>query len=158
VKVEPTHVEAFSVSAALPVLVAVAVFLSSVTACTFKAERRRIPAEVEATIGTVSEDIAEERYNKIYREASDLWRQAASEEQSAEVFKKLKSRLGKVESRALHSAIEQNNSSGPLKGRAFIVTYQTKFERGEGMETFTLVAKDNQWLLARYFVNSTALN
>lgn len=125
--------------------------------CSFKADRRTIPPEVEATIGTVSDDIAQERYEKIYNEASDLWRSAASPEQSAEVFKTLRAKLGKVENRALHSATEQNNSSGPLKGRAFIVIYQTKFERGEGMETFTLVEKDNKWLLARYFVSSTAL-
>ena len=42
----------------------------------------------------------------------------------------------------LQSATEQQNSGGPLKGRAFIVTYQTKFQNGEGMETFTLVERD----------------
>jgi hypothetical protein len=54
-------------------------------------------------------------------------------------------------------ATEQHNSGGSLKGDAFIITYQTKFEKGPGMETFTLVKRDNRWLLARYFVNSTAL-
>lgn len=132
--------------------------LSVDSGCSFRAERRSVPAEVEAVIGTVSDDIANEKYEKIYNEASDQWRGAATLEQSAEVFKRLKSKLGKVENRTLHSATEQNNSGGSLKGRAFIVTYQTKFERGEGMETFTLIEKDGKWLLARYFVNSTALN
>jgi len=126
--------------------------------CTFKAERRSLPSEVEAVIGTVSDDIANDRYEKIYNEASDQWRGAATLEQSIEVFKRLKSKLGKVENRSLHSATEENNSGGALKGHAFIVTYQTKFERGEGMETFTLMENDGKWLLARYFVNSTALN
>ena len=125
--------------------------------CSFKSERRSIPPEVEATIGTVSDDIAHEQYEKIYNEASDLWREAATLEQSTEVFKKLNTKLGKVQNRTLHTATEQNNSGGPLRGRAYIVSYQTKFERGEGMETFTLVEKEHQWLLARYFVNSTAL-
>ncbi len=128
------------------------------TACTFTGERRSIPPDVEAVIGTVSDDITNERYEKIYNEGSDLWRGAATVEQSAEIFKRLKTKLGKVENRSLYSATEQNNSGGPLKGRAFIVTYQTKFERGEGMETFTLIQRDGKWLLARYFVNSTALN
>ncbi len=132
--------------------------LSIYSACTFKVDRRTIPPEVEAVIGTVSDDIANEKYEKIYNEASDQWRGAATLEQSAEVFKRLKTKLGKVENRSLHSATEQNNSGGPLKGRAFIVTYRTQFERGEGMETFTIVEKDGRWLLARYFVNSTALN
>lgn len=125
--------------------------------CALKPERRSIPPEVEATIGSVSDDIAQERYDKIYAEASDLWRSAATPEQSAETFKTLRTKLGKVENRVLYSATEQNNSGGPLKGRAFIIVYQTKFERGEGMETFTLVERNNQWQLARYFVSSMAL-
>jgi hypothetical protein len=73
------------------------------------------------------------------------------------VFRRLHDKLGKVENRALHSATEQTNSGGALKGHAFIIIYQTKFEHGEGMETFTLVERDGKWLLAGYFVNSTAL-
>lgn len=126
-------------------------------ACGLQSERRSIPAEVEAAINAVSEDIATDRYEKIYNEASELWRQDASLEQSISAFKTLKTKLGKVEDRAVHSATEQHNSGGALKGDAFIITYQTRFEKGPGMETFTLVKRDNRWLLARYFVNSTAL-
>ena len=136
----------------------VATFMLLGASCTFNAERRGIPSEVEAAIGTITADIAQERYEKIYNEASDLWREAVSLDRSNEVFRTLHSKLGKVENRALHSATEQTNSGGPLQGHAFIVIYQTKFERGEGMETFTLIEKDHKWLLARYFVSSTALN
>ncbi len=142
---------------ALPSAVIIGALLAPGAGCNFKASRAGLPAEVEAAIGTVSDDIAQERLERIYTEGSDLWRQAATLEQSTEVFKRLRSKLGKVENRTLHSATEQNNSGGPLKGRAFIVIYQTKFERGEGMETFTLVEKNQKWLLARYFVNSTSL-
>jgi hypothetical protein len=135
----------------------VALFSLSATACGLKTERRSIPAEVNAAINAVSEDIATDRYEKVYNEASELWRQDASLEQSISAFKTLKTKLGKVENRTVHSATEQHNSGGPLKGDAFIITYQTKFEKGPGMETFTLVKRDNSWLLARYFVNSTAL-
>ncbi len=126
-------------------------------ACAANREHRRIPPEVESTIGTISEEIAAERYDKIYNEASELWRQDTTLEQSIETFKTLRTKLGLVENRMLQSATEQQNSSGPLKGRAYIVTYRTKFQNGEGMETFTLVERDGRWLLARYFVNSTAL-
>ncbi len=125
--------------------------------CERNTERGRIPNEVETVISTVGDDIAQERYEKIYNEASNLWRQDATLEQSNEVFKTLRAKLGKPESRSVHSAIEQQNSGGALKGHAFIVSYQTKFERGEGMETFTLLEQNGRWLLARYFVNSTAL-
>jgi len=137
---------------ALILLVAVMSF-----ACASNPERRRVPPEVESAIGTISEEIAAERYDKIYNEASELWRQDATLEQSIAAFKTLRTKLGLVENRMLQSATEQQNSSGPLKGRAYIVTYRTKFQNGEGMETFTLVERDGRWLLARYFVNSTAL-
>ena len=130
--------------------------LSAIT-CGLETERRSVPAEVEAAINAVTEDIATERYEKIYNEASELWRQDVTLEQSVSSFKTLKTKLGKVESRTIHSATEQHNSGGPLKGDAFIITYQTRFEKATGMETFTLVKRDNHWLLARYFVNSTAL-
>lgn len=126
-------------------------------ACGISTERRGIPPEIETVIATLSDDIATDHYEKIYNEASDLWRKDSTLEQSISVFKTLRTKLGKVESRRLHSATEQQNSGGPLKGRAFIITYQTKFEKGDGMETFTLVEQDRRWLLARYFVSSTSL-
>jgi len=132
--------------------------LSVLVGCGLNSQRNRLPSEVDSAINNVAEDIAQERYDKIYDEASELWRQDISKEQSAEVFKTLRARLGKVENRALHSATEQQNSGGALKGNVYIVAYQTKFELGEGMETYTLVERNGHWLLARYLVNSTALN
>jgi hypothetical protein len=120
-------------------------------------ERRTIPPEVESTINSVSDDIKAERYEKIYTEAGDLWRQDATLEDSVTTFKTLRTKLGEVENRTLQSATEQENSGGPLKGRAFIITYRTKFQHSEGMETFTLIARNGRWHLARYFVSSTAL-
>lgn len=125
--------------------------------CRPATERRSLPVEVEEVIATVSDDIAAERYDKVYNEASDLWRRDSTAEQSAEVFKTLRTKLGKVTNRNVQSAIQQSNSGGTLKGNAYIVTYQTKFERGDGMETFTLIEQNGRWLLARYFVNSTEL-
>lgn len=126
-------------------------------ACGLQTERRGVPADVEAAIGTISDEIAAERYDKVYRDAAELFRQDATLEQSAATLKTLRSKLGPVENRTLQSATEQQNSGGPLKGRAYIVNYQTKFQNGEGMESFTLIERDGHWLLARYFVNSTAL-
>ena len=154
---EGTVIQIQAAPSVLFALVMIAALLSPASGCTFKATRQGIPPEVEAAIGTVSEDITQQRYEKIYNEASDLWREAATLEQSTATLKTLETKLGKVENRTVYSATEQNNSGGPLRGRAFVVTYQTKFERGDGMETFTLVERDNKWLLARYFVNSMAL-
>lgn len=122
-------------------------------ACTLKANRGGIPTPAQATIDTVSADIAEGRYEKIYTEAAEEWRQANTPEQANATFKTLKDKLGSVTSRSFHSATEQDTTNG----HSFVITYKTSFERADGMETFTLVERDHRWLLARYFVNSDAL-
>lgn len=128
-----------------------------VVGCGTNQQRRSLPPEVESTINSLSDEIAAERYEKIYNDAAELWRQDATLEQSTATFKTLRTKLGPLEGRTLQSATEQDNSGGPLKGRAFILAYRSKFQNGEGMETFTLVERNGRWLLARYFVNSTAL-
>ena len=129
----------------------------TISACSRDGESNRVPTEVQEVVASIGDNIAQERYEQIYNESSKLWKQATTLEQSNETFKTLRAKLGKVESRSLHSATEQQNSGGALKGHVFILTYETRFERGEGMETFTLVEENGHWLLARYFVNSTAL-
>ena len=126
-------------------------------ACQQETERGRVPSEVQEVVASVGENIAQERYEEIYNESSDLWKKEVTLEQSNEVFKTLRTKLGKVESRTLHSATEQQNSGGVLKGHVYILSYQTRFEQGEAMETFTLIEDNGRWLLARYLVNSTAL-
>ena len=129
----------------------------TVSACRGDLEHARVPSEVLEVVDNVGDQIAQERYEQIYNESSDLWKNDVTLEQSNEVFKTLRTKLGKVETRALHSATEQQNSGGALKGHVFILSYQTRFERGAGMETFTLIEDNGHWLLARYFVNSLAL-
>ena len=139
------------------ILLIIALLIFAASACTQSAERGRVPSEVQEVVAHVGEQIAQERYEQVYNESSDLWKKDVSLEQSNQVFKTLREKLGRVETRTLHEATEQQNSGGPLKGHVFILRYQTKFERGEGMETFTLIEDNGRWLLARYLVNSTAL-
>lgn len=108
-------------------------------------------------VTNIGSNLDQERYEQIYNESSDLWKRDVTLEQSNDVFKTLRSKLGKVETRALNAANEQQNSGGPLKGHVFILSYETRFERGSGMETFTLIEHEGQWRLARYLVNSTEL-
>jgi hypothetical protein len=134
------------------------VLLSAIAfACGINNQRERVPAEVEEAVANIANNLDQERYEQIYNDSSDLWKQSVTLEQSNEVFKTLRAKLGKVETRSLNSANEQQNSGGPLKGHAFILSYETRFERGAGMETFTLIEENGRWLLARYLVNSTDL-
>lgn len=129
----------------------------TVAACRPDAGRPRVPGEVEEVVTNVSELIAQERYEQIYNESSELWKRDVTLEQSNEAFKTLRTKLGKAESRTLNMATEQENSGGALKGHVFILSYETHFELGDGMENFTIIKENGRWLLARYFVNSTAL-
>jgi Protein of unknown function (DUF4019) len=135
----------------------VTVILVGVNACVLRPNSRGVPAAVDLAVSDVSDDIAHERYEKIYNEAAPEWRQAATLDQSIAIFKKVQTKLGSVQNRTLHSASEQDTASGRPPGHVFVLTYRTHFERSEGMETFTLVEHDGHWLLVRYFVNSTAL-
>jgi hypothetical protein len=126
-------------------------------ACGINNQRPRVPSEVNEVVTSIGNNIDQEQYEQIYNDSSDLWKKDATLEQSNEVFKTLRTKMGKVENRQLHSASEQQNSGGALKGHAFILSYETRFERGRGMETFTLIEQDGHWRLARYLVNSTDL-
>ena len=127
------------------------------SACGESTPRPRVPSAVQEVVTRIGEQIAQERYDEIYNESSERWKQEVTLEQSNEVFKTLRTKLGKIESRSLTYANEQENSGGVLKGHVFILSYRTRFERGDAGETFTLIEENKQWLLARYFVNSTAL-
>jgi hypothetical protein len=145
-------------SQAYGLYLSIAFFLMlTASSCGQGMERSRVPSEVQEVVTHIGEFIDQERYEQIYNESSDRWKKDVTLEQSNEVFKTLRTKLGKVETRSLHSATEQDNSGGVLKGHVFILSYQTRFERGEGMETFTLIEENRQWRLARYLVNSTAL-
>lgn len=144
--------------ALIALFLAATVLVCGISACGISNQRSaRVPSEVEEVVASIGNNLDQERYDQIYNDSSDLWKQDVTLEQSNEVFKTLRSKLGKVENRSLHSATEQQNSGGPLKGHAFILSYETRFERGAGMETFTLIEQDGRWRMARYLVNSTDL-
>jgi hypothetical protein len=125
--------------------------------CALQASRVGIPPQAQEAIDMVSNDLTDGNYEKIYTEAAEEWRQATTLEQSNATFKTLKDKLGSAKSRSYHSATEQRATGGTLPGHTFIITYKTTFDRGDAMETFTLIERDGRWLLARYFVNSDAL-
>ena len=120
-------------------------------------ERRDVPAAAQATVERVTEDIAAGRDEKVYGEAAPEWRARVSADENARILARVRERLGRVESRALHTGREQQSADPPLSGHTLELTYQTSFERGSAMEKFTLLERGGQWLLAGYSVDSDAL-
>ena len=102
----------------------ISVFLTLIlSACNQDVQRGRVPAEVQEVVARIGEQIAQERYDEIYHQSSERWKQEVTLDKSNEVFKTLREKLGKIESRSLTYANEQENSGGPLKGHVFILWY-----------------------------------
>jgi hypothetical protein len=124
-----------------------------------------LPAPAQSALDNAIEDIDAGRYQKLYNEAADEWRLAATLEQSETTFKTLHDKLGNVRTRDLQSAREEQTSTAPIGGHSLVVVYRTTFDRTAGtpprpitgMETFTLLEHDGRWYLARYFVTSNEL-
>ncbi len=138
----------------LPLFLPLLILLAS---CAANQKQVGIPPAAQTTIDTVADDITNAREEKIYTEAAEEWRQASTLEQTKEFFKTLRTKLGSVKSRTFHTARIEQNTGGAKPMQTLTVQYQTAFERGNGMETFTLVEREGRWQLARYFVNSDAL-
>ncbi len=137
-------------------LLAFCLFTFAFSSCAVD-ERRGIPPAAQAAIDGVTEDIAAGRDAKVYGEAAEEWRAAVNAEENARLLGRVRERLGRVESRTLHTGREQQSAAAPLSGHSLELVYRTRFERGEAMEKFTLLERQGRWLLAGYSVSSDVL-
>ena len=126
-------------------------------ACSQGVHRSSMPAGAQAVLDSSIADIDAGRYEKLYHEAADEWRNDTTLDESKATFQKLYDRLGKVRTRDVQSIREEQTSTAPIAGHSVVVLYQSSFEQGNGMETFTLLERAGQWYLARYYVTSNAL-
>lgn len=126
-------------------------------ACGVEQKRSGLPPDAQAAIDSITSDMGRGDYEKIYAEAAEEWRRTASTGESRANLERIRSALGNVLSRAQLSAQERENASGDLTGHTLVVSYNTKFERADAIETYTLVERSGRWLLARYAVNSNVL-
>ncbi len=125
--------------------------------CAVNKTRAGLPPAAQAAIDALTDDITAGRDDKIYAAAAAEWRQAATPDESRASFARVRNTFGPVRSRALVAGQEQQAATGPLPGHLVNATYNTRFERADAIETFTLVERDSHWLLARYTVHSDAL-
>jgi hypothetical protein len=122
-------------------------------ACGVGQKRSGLPPGAQATIDALTTDLAGGEYEKIYAGAAEEWRRTARADESRAHLERVRNSLGGVVSRSQLSAQERDDEAG----RTLVVGYNTKFERADAIETFTLVEREGRWLLARYAVNSNAL-
>jgi Protein of unknown function (DUF4019) len=131
-------------------------------ACGVEQKRSGLPSGAQSAIDNITSDLSRGDYEKIYADAAEEWRQTAEATESRAHLERIRNALGNVLSRAQLSAQERDNarssgSGGDPAGHTLSVTYNTKFERADAIETFTLIERQGRWLLARYAVNSNAL-
>jgi hypothetical protein len=153
----PFHPSSFRLHPSLSVVLAL-IFLT--LACDVGQQQRQssIPPEAQALVDRVTAQIEAGRDEEIYREAAEEWRRNSTPQQSRAIFETLRLRLGKVKERARQTVYDEQKTVGDAAAHRLIIRYTTKFEHGEGMETFTLLERDGRWLLAGYLVNSDTLN
>ena len=125
-------------------------------ACNTGIRRSGIPAGAQAALDSAIEDIDAGRYDELYENASDEWRRQSPEESKA-TLQTVKDKLGRARTRDLQTAREEQTSTGPVPGHSVTVIYQTAFDHGEGIETFTLTEHGGHWALAKYYVSSSGL-
>ena len=126
-------------------------------ACTVDEKQSGIPLNAQETINAFTADFNEGRFDKIYGESAEEWRAQVTLEQSNETFRRLKEQLGAIKERTFTSGRQQQKQSDNLPGNSLVVRYNAKFERAEGMESFTLIDRDGRYWLAGYSVSSNML-
>jgi uncharacterized protein DUF4019 len=133
------------------------ILLALTLACNVGQQQSGIPDAAQATIDRVTANIEAGRDEVIYAQAAEEWRRTSTPEQAKAIFETLRIKLGPVKERARQTVHEEQKTAGEAAGHRLVIRYETTFERGAGMETFTLVERDGRWLLAGYLVNSDAL-
>jgi hypothetical protein len=124
--------------------------------CAVDQRRNGLPTGAQNVIDELTEEIASGSFSQIYANAADEWRATVSAEESEKILARVRDKLGRVQSRIPVRATEQGIAGG-ASPHTLSVSYNTKFERADALESFTLVERDGRWQLSRYSVNSDAL-
>jgi len=117
--------------------------------------RSGIPPAAQTVLDSAIEDIDSGNYDKLYQEASDEWRNQATMEESRAKMQYMREAMGKVRTRTLQSAREEQTSTAPVAGHSLTAFYQTTFDKGTGMEAFVLIEHGGRWYMAKYYVTSS---
>lgn len=138
------------------ILIFAAVLVGSLS-CGGGTRRNGIPAAAQTALDSAIRDIDAGNYDKLYEEAADEWRNQVSLEDSRAKMQQLRDTMGKVRTRTLQTAREEQTSTAPVAGHSLTAFYQATFDRGSGMEAFVLVEHGGRWYLAKYYVTSSGL-
>ncbi len=125
--------------------------------CAVDRHRSGLPAGAQEAIDELTREVAAGEYARVYEQAADEWRASVSAEENEKILARVRDALGRVQSRSPLRASEGGDAAGGRGEHTVSVSYNTRFERGDAVESFTLVERSGRWQLARYSVNSDAL-
>jgi hypothetical protein len=131
------------------------VLLSS-SGCAIDRHRSGLPDGAQEAIDNLTREIAVGEFARVYEAASDEWRASVSADENARILARVRDTFGRVQSRSPINAAERGGEASNAGEHTVSVSYNTKFERGDAVESFTLVERKGHWQLARYSVNSDA--
>ena len=137
-------------------LILAAVLLGTLS-CGGGARRNGISPAAQTVLDTAIQDIDAGNYDKLYQEAADEWRDQVTLEESRVKMTQMRDAMGKVKTRTLQTAREEQTSTAPIAGHSLTAFYQATFDRGAGMEAFVLVEHGGRWYLAKYYVTSSGV-
>lgn len=138
-------------------LIFVGLALITALACRGGGERRSgVPPAAQAVLDSAIQDIDAGNYDKLYQEASDEWRNQVSLDESRSKMQQMRDAMGKVRTRTLQTAREEQTSTAPVAGHSLTAFYQSLFDKGSGMEAFVLIEHGGRWYMAKYYVTSNA--
>lgn len=131
------------------------VVLIGALSCGGGTRRNGIPPAAQTVLDSAIQDIDAGNYDKLYQEAAEEWRSQVSMDDSRAKMQQQHDAIGKVRTRTLQSAREEQTSTAPVAGHSLTAFYEATFERGAGMEAFVLVEHGGRWYLAKYYVTSS---
>jgi hypothetical protein len=110
-------------------------------------------AAAEKEIGRFHAQLNAGHFDKIYVDAAPDWKQASPRDDTIKLFAGLHNKLG------LFVAGKQNSwrVNYGTGGTTILVLYDSKFQKGDGQETFTYRRSGDAVQLVGYNINSRAL-
>ena len=127
-----------------------AIFFVLTISCTSMMKGKQL---AEPAVEKFHAQFNEEKYNEIYTQADEGFRNSATEQDLINLLSAMHRKLGTV---------TKTNSNGwhvntTTAGTFATVTYETEFTEGKGTEQFVLRITDDKALLFNYHINSNEL-
>src|SRR5262245_33187472 len=107
----------------------------------------------DAAAAEFHEKLNNEQYHEIYTEADHLFQESGKEEDYTKFFRGIHDKLGK----AGNAKLQNINLNTNMQGSFATIIYDTAYERGSAVETFTWRRDGGRLLLVGYNIQSPEL-